>query len=114
MKDFMEEVPLGCASKTGSGFEVWNMVDQEDISGEGYGTGTCVKVRGLGTAVETGLMEHVACKGEWWERCLDRASGVRIWKASAARERSLSSLVGHGMPLMVSVPRSITIEKINP
>lgn len=93
-------------------------VDKEAILGEGYGMGMCVKVRGLGAfggpAVSSGLMEHVAHNGEWQEKRSGQGVELRIWKFSAARLRRWSSSVGHGMPLVVLVPRSIMIEKINP
>lgn len=77
-----------------------------------------MKVRGLrnfqGAAVRTDLREHMACNREWEERWLARAIRIRPWTASATRLRRLSALVGHGMPVMVLVPRSVMIEKINP
>lgn len=56
------------------GFENWvrfrylNMVGKEDISEEDYGR----RARSFQSpAVRTGLTEHTARNGGWWERCLD-------------------------------------------
>lgn len=78
------------------------MVGKEDIPEKAMEAGTCTNMRKprnfQETAIRTGLLEHMAHNGEWWDRCLDKGIRLRIWKASVAQLRSLSSLVGHGMP----------------